>query len=468
MSPQPPQRAAALDALRGFAILTMVLSGVIPYKILPAWMYHAQIPPPTHQFNPDLPGLTWVDLVFPLFLFALGAAIPLALSRKLQRLPVWKICLSVVERGFLLGFFAIFLRHVRPHVLNPHPQTREWLLALLGFALMFFIFTRFPKSLKRWQAIGVRAFGWISVVVLLWWLKYPDGSGFSLHRSDIIIIVLTNMAVFGSLIWLATRRQILWRLGVLGILLALRLAHPVEGWVHWLWNFSPAPWIYKLYYLQYLLIVIPGTIIGDQILQWQAGVANQADFSTSRRKLYAQVFLLSVLVVVLLVGMQARWLVGTTLAALILGLAGILLVRNTNSPTEYFLRSLFYWGFYWLVLGLVFEPFEGGIKKDHPTLSYYFVTAGLSIFILQIFFILIDLQKKRWFNLLVLNGQNPMIAYVGFANFIWPILALTGLETIILQLTATPWLGFLRGLLYTLLLARLTGFLTRQKVFWRT
>ena len=59
-------RAHALDALRGFAILTMVLSGVIPYKVLPSWMYHAQIPPPSHQFNPDLPGLTWVDLVFPL------------------------------------------------------------------------------------------------------------------------------------------------------------------------------------------------------------------------------------------------------------------------------------------------------------------------------------------------------------------------------------------------------------------
>jgi predicted acyltransferase len=136
-----PPRATALDALRGFAILTMVLSGVIPYRILPAWMYHAQIPPPTHQFNPELPGFTWVDLVFPLFLFALGAALPLALNRKLEQKPLWKICLGILERGFLLGFFAIFLRHVRPHVLNPSPQPREWLLALLGFGLLFLIFT---------------------------------------------------------------------------------------------------------------------------------------------------------------------------------------------------------------------------------------------------------------------------------------------------------------------------------------
>ncbi|MFR7516715.1 MAG: DUF5009 domain-containing protein [Bacteroides uniformis] len=36
-----------------------------------------QEPPPTHAYRPDLAGLTWVDLVFPFFLFAMGAAFPL-------------------------------------------------------------------------------------------------------------------------------------------------------------------------------------------------------------------------------------------------------------------------------------------------------------------------------------------------------------------------------------------------------
>jgi len=107
--PIEKNRAYALDALRGFAILTMVLSGVIPYGVLPAWMYHAQVPPPDHSFNPGLPGFTWVDLVFPLFLFALGAAIPLALSRRLEKgTPYRKVILEILERGFLLGFFAFF------------------------------------------------------------------------------------------------------------------------------------------------------------------------------------------------------------------------------------------------------------------------------------------------------------------------------------------------------------------------
>lgn len=64
------QRALALDALRGYAIITMVLSATIISSILPGWMSHAQTPPPDHIFNPEIPGITWVDLVFP-FSFSL-------------------------------------------------------------------------------------------------------------------------------------------------------------------------------------------------------------------------------------------------------------------------------------------------------------------------------------------------------------------------------------------------------------
>ena len=51
------QRALALDALRGYAIITMVLSATIISSILPGWMSHAQTPPPEHIFNPEIPGM---------------------------------------------------------------------------------------------------------------------------------------------------------------------------------------------------------------------------------------------------------------------------------------------------------------------------------------------------------------------------------------------------------------------------
>lgn len=36
-----PRRAHSLDALRGYAIMTMILAATEAFGILPAWMYHA-------------------------------------------------------------------------------------------------------------------------------------------------------------------------------------------------------------------------------------------------------------------------------------------------------------------------------------------------------------------------------------------------------------------------------------------
>ncbi|MDZ7358757.1 MAG: DUF5009 domain-containing protein, partial [candidate division KSB1 bacterium] len=175
------------------------------------------------------------------------------------------------------------------------------------------------------------------------------------------------------------------------------------------------------------------------------------------------------ILVFMLVGLQARLLWQTTVLGVGLCGLGWWLVRNQGTEIESLIKTLLGWGIYWLILGLVFEPYEGGIKKDHPTLSYYFITTGLSIFLLIAFTVAIDLlHKQRWVQWLIDNGQNPMIAYVGFANFIWPILALTGLEKLVLTITPTPWLGFLRGLFYTFILALMVSFFTRRKVFWRT
>ena len=103
-------RVQELDVLRGIAIIGMVLSGSIAFGgILPAWMYHAQVPPPTHQFDPNRPGITWVDLVFPLFLFCMGAAIPLSLKIQLDKgLTRFSLFSVAVRRFFQLLFFALF------------------------------------------------------------------------------------------------------------------------------------------------------------------------------------------------------------------------------------------------------------------------------------------------------------------------------------------------------------------------
>ena len=71
-------RASSLDALRGYAILTMVLSGSIAWGVLPGWMYHAQVGPRSNfVFDGSIYGITWVALVPPFFFFETRPAIPL-------------------------------------------------------------------------------------------------------------------------------------------------------------------------------------------------------------------------------------------------------------------------------------------------------------------------------------------------------------------------------------------------------
>jgi predicted acyltransferase len=62
--------------MRGIAVLVMVFALAIPPGILSDWMYFAQTPPPAHDLEPALSGITWVDLIFPIFLFMLGVVIP--------------------------------------------------------------------------------------------------------------------------------------------------------------------------------------------------------------------------------------------------------------------------------------------------------------------------------------------------------------------------------------------------------
>ena len=465
-----PRRALGLDALRGFAILTMVLSGAIPTG-LPRWMYHAQTP--NFQFNPNLPGLTWVDLVFPFFLFALGTAIPLALSRRLERGESYpKLLWHIVERTLLLGFFAIFLRHVRPNIINPeiwtNPHLSDHLLGILGFAVMFAIFMRTPKGWNKTRALGLKIAGWIGVLLFILLLHYPDGSGFSLYRNNIILVVLTNGFFFGSLIWLITRNNTLLRLAFLGLYLGLRLSHSAGGWIAWLWNASAIPWIYKLDYLKYLFIIIPGTIVGDCFLTWMnTPDENEGHWSSARMSgIVAGMF---AFILLMLVGLQARLLWQTTLITSLLLLVCLYLFSGPGNADEQLLRTLFGWGAVWLILGLIFEPFEGGIKKDPGTMSFYFLTTGLSICLLTAFTMIIDIFKKQnWLQLLIENGQNPMIAYVALGNLVRPVFGITHLDRVLDALAPTPWLGFLKGLVYTALLALTVRFFTRRKLFWRT
>src|SRR3954468_15391227 len=90
-SPEVSMRIKSLDTLRGLTILVMIfvndLAGV---NGAPAWMKHI--------YPPDADGMTFVDVVFPAFLFIVGTSIPFAIGRRLEqgesRWQVWQHILT--------------------------------------------------------------------------------------------------------------------------------------------------------------------------------------------------------------------------------------------------------------------------------------------------------------------------------------------------------------------------------------
>jgi predicted acyltransferase len=494
------QRAHSLDALRGTAILLMVLSGILPYT-LPHWMFHAQVPP-GQGFNPLLPGITWVDLVFPFFLFVLGAAMPFAFERRLNaQKPFLSVSGHIIERSILLVFFAIFIQHIRPYNLTENIWGSEtafiaWLLGLAGFAILFMIYLRAPRSWPLGLKVLLKILGWAGALSFLILMKYPDGSGFKFQRMDIIIMLLANMVFFGSIIYILTRNNPLARLAVMAVFIGMRLVHmqwdislAIGGqeavknipyiqhlfngvnysWLDKIWDYSPAKWLYNFSWLKYLLIVLPGTIAGDQIKTWLQKRRSVDEHSDKAKLIVLSIYAL-VIVGVSLVGLYTRHVFSGSIIIFVLCSVAWLQIRKPNTNDEKLLKKLVVWGSMWLILGLIFEPFGGGIKKDNSTLSYYFLTAGLAYYMLVFFSIWIDiLKKKSIFNLLIQNGQNPMIAYVGMMNLLVPVLYISFIFPWLKDITHPyPWVGFLLSCAQTLILALIVGFFTRKKLFWRT
>jgi hypothetical protein len=329
---------------------------------------------------------------------------------------------------------------------------------------------RLPNSWKAITKLVVKGLGWVGAIVVMMLVRYKDGSGFSVNRSDIIILVLSNVAVFGALIWLATRQNLLIRLGMLGILIALRLASVESGWVQWLWNISPAPWLFQVRFLQYLFITIPGTIVGDYLLKWMTAKDDSGQIvSWSGGRRVALSLIMVAINVIVVVGLKARWVEPTIVVVLLLCALAWWLCRNPVSSIEVLMNAIFTWAICWLILGFFFEPYEGGIKKDHATVSYYFVTTGLAIMMLIAFTIAIDVfRKARWFNLLITSGQNPLVAYAGVNSLVPPVLGLLSLDKLIESITPTPWLGALRGAFMTYLVAVAASVCSKKKLFLKT
>jgi Domain of unknown function (DUF5009) len=465
----PGERALGLDVFRAVLLLAMNFSFTIPdWGPFPAWMYHAQVPPsPTAAYVP-IAGLTWQDLLFPGFVFAMAAAIPIALGARIARGVAYPSMIwASIQRAFLLVVLALVIGQVNPYW--THDDThRGNVVALIGFVACFAFLVQPPKTWSEDRRRWFRRAAWAAVALVLFGVPLMYGQSFSPSRRDDILAALAFTSVAGTIIWLFTRKSLRLRMAVAAAVVIGRTAAPHVGWFGDMWYATPADWLYDAWYLDLLIIVVAGTTAGELLGRWMTTRADRAEPTWSTWRLATLATLGAAVVPVLLVGLYHRnYPAATTAGVIALAAAMLLSVRHAGNEQERVLAQLYTWAAFWLVAGMLVEPLEGGIKKDPQTLSYLFISAGVGLAGLATLLVLADVMRvaKRPFAVLSTIGQNSLFAYVVFFLCGEHLLWLTGLGK---TFTATWQEATIRSTVLTAIVGFVVWAATRKRLVWRT
>jgi predicted acyltransferase len=127
-----PARIRSLDAARGFAIVILLLNAN-PGSRRHLW---------DQLMHPEWHGVHFADLFFPLFLFAIGAAIPF--SRRASSGPL------VARRVVLLFAFGLGLQAIQYHSFRPSGVLQHIAISYLVAYLVL-------RAPRRWQVAIVVA-----------------------------------------------------------------------------------------------------------------------------------------------------------------------------------------------------------------------------------------------------------------------------------------------------------------------
>ncbi len=220
MAVQPLRRVESIDVLRGLTILVMIfVNDVAGIHGAPSWMRH--LSPSSGD------GMTFVDVVFPAFLFIVGMSIPFAIGGRLERgerfWSVWRHILIRTASLLIIGVFMVSTEFSGNDGFLTPPL---WsLLMYLGVVLTWKTVPRDPGG-RRTLAIWLRVAGVVLMVVMaLLFRGTGERSLIELRPHWWGILGLIGWAYLVScLVYVLLRRQMAGLMGVLALLYCVFLA----------------------------------------------------------------------------------------------------------------------------------------------------------------------------------------------------------------------------------------------------
>lgn len=191
-------RNGAIDILRGMTMFLMVAVNEF-WTVLdvPHWLCHTE----TYE---DGMGLS--DIVFPMFLFAMGMSIPYAVERRYAKGLSGESTLGhIISRSFALLVMGVFTVNGGSNFapILGYGRPVYYLIMLLGF---FLIWNQYPKDF-RWKK-GLVALGAACLVFLALTFRTKDGG--LLHASWWGILGLIGWAyLFCAVLYVFCRKRLL-------------------------------------------------------------------------------------------------------------------------------------------------------------------------------------------------------------------------------------------------------------------
>lgn len=393
--PNTAPRLSSIDILRGLTMTLMIYvneqSGV---RGLPWWNYHMKA---------SVDAMTYVDMVFPIFLFIVGLSMPIAIASRLRRNPsLPALWMHVALRTASLMTLGLILANAdfadaSRMMLSP----ALWAIcALTGAALFLNEYGNAERYALRHRAM--RIFGLFLVVAMFAIFRHSPGSGhgewIDFSYPEILgLIGYTYFAV--AVLYIPTRR---WNWAP-PVLFVAMMAFNILTTARWITFHRPMP---------YYVWPFDNGAMAAIVL---AGIVTSGIFLGSHR-------------------------LQTLREKILLGLS---------------------FGFLSLIAGWILTPL--GISKIRATPTWSLYSIGAATLLFTALYWVCDVKKvTRWAFFVRPAGSNTLTTYLlpDFWDFILAAASIHYLDTHFNY----GWQGVVRCVIFTALILALSGLLTRARI----
>lgn len=397
------KRIESIDVIRGLTILVMIfVNDIVGVHGTPAWMKH---------YPTQLDGMTFVDLVFPAFLFIIGMSMPFSIGRRLEKTGVlidtWKHIIIRIIGLLVIGLFTVNGNCIAADgILNPH----VWIL--LMYICVILIWNKGKGTLEFLSKKWIKNLAIILLIVLAFVYSGSGHSGiFQMRTYWWGILGLIGWAyLVASIYYILFRNRQFELLGMVFILFCFYVAD--EAGLLSKYGFI-RDFIHPSYTLgSHAAIILLGAILGNKL-------KNNKNTTTHSEIL--------------------KWSLGFSVSLFV----AALLIHELSDIHKMFI-----------------------ISKNLGTIPWCLLCSAFTIWIWMISYWLIDVKGFRSWTVIVRPaGANPLFAYLLVPFVVEFFILLSYLFdgfNFYVYIGQTFYLGFLRSLFLAFSMTWLAGYLSKK------